>query len=367
MTPRIERLIVHDVRIPLLRPFVTAVRRIESLDAVLVELVDTDGRRGWGEAAASWRVTGESPASIRAAANGPLADVVVGRGAQDVDVLSTELARSVVHNSAARSAVECALYDLAAQGSGLALSAFLGGSEAPVRTDMTLSAEGTDELVRHALEHCDNGFGTLKIKVGAGQDDANAILAVREAVGADVVLRVDANQGWDPEQAVRIISFWEDHGANLEFVEQPVPAGSLDDLASVTRRVDTPVLADEAVWTLRDLTALVQRRAADLVNVKLAKTGGIAEALRLIQAATANEIGVLVGCMMESHVGIASTVAVAGTLAAADVRRAQDLDAGLWLAWSPVLGGVQYRGDAVGSAQGAGLGIEGLAPAGPAT
>ena len=367
MTVRIERLVVHTVRIPLLRPFITAVRRTDSLDAVLVELVDSDGRRGWGEAAASWRVTGESPASIRAAATGPLADVVVGRLAEEVAVLSAELARSVVHNSAARSAVDCALYDLAAQGAGLALTAFLGGSDAPVRTDMTLSAEGTDELVRRALEHCDNGFSTLKVKVGAGHDDANAVVAVRDAVGADVTLRVDANQGWDLEQAVRIIQFWEDRGANLEFVEQPVPAGCLDDLAWVTRRVDTPVLADEAVWTLRDLTALVQRRAADLVNVKLAKTGGITEAVRLIQAATANEIGVLVGCMMESHVGIAAAAGVAGTLAAADGGRAQDLDAGLWLSSSPVLGGVQYRGDAVVSAQGAGLGITGLAPAGCAT
>ena len=361
MTTRIDHLKVHTVRVPLVRPFVTAVRRADRIDAVLVEIVDSDGRCGWGEAAASWRVTGESPASIRAAVTGPLADVVVGRNAAEVPLLSDELGRSVVHNSAARSAVDCALYDLAAQYAGERLSTYLGGGDAPVRTDMTISAGGTDELVREAVDHCQNGFGVLKVKVGAGQDDANAVLAVREAIGGEVVLRVDANQGWDEAQAVRIIRFWEDHDVNLEFVEQPVAARCLDDLASVTKQVDTPIMADEAVWTMHELNELIARRAADLVNVKLAKTGGITEALRVIGAARANDIGVMVGCMMESHVGIAASAAIAGTLAPADGVRAQDLDAGLWLRSSPVVGGALYRHDVVVPAQAPGLGITGIA------
>jgi len=361
VTSRIEHLKVHTVAVPLVRPFVTAVRRADCIDAVLVEVLDSDGRSGWGEAAASWRVTGESPASIGAAVTGPLADVVVGRDAAEVCLLSAELGRSLIHNSAARSAVDCALYDLAAQDAGQSLSTFLGGLDQPVRTDMTISAGGTQELVAAALEHARSGFGVLKIKVGAGQDDAKSVLAVREAVGADVVLRVDANQGWDPQQAVRIIGFWQDNDVNLEFVEQPVAARSLDDLAWVTRHVDTPILADESVWTTRDLSEVIARRGADLVNVKLAKTGGITEALALIAAAAASEIGVVVGCMMESHVGIASAAAVVNTLTPSDAGRAQDLDAGLWLRCSPVEGGANYRHDIVVPAQHPGLGIKGLA------
>ena len=184
---------------------------------------------------------------------------------------------------------------------------------------------------------------------------------MREAVGAGVVLRVDANQGWDAEQAVRIIRFWEDHEVNLEFVEQPVAARSLDDLAMVTKHVDTPVLADESVWTMHDLNEILARRCADLINVKLAKTGGIAEAMAMIAAATQSGVGVVIGCMMESHVGIAAAAAIAGTLATADGARAQDLDAGLWLRSSPVAGGAQYRDDVVVPARGPGLGIGGIA------
>jgi len=362
MTTRIDHLTVHTVPVPLRRPFVTAVRRADAIDAVLVEIVDSDGRSGWGEAAASWRVTGESPASIRAVVTGPLADLLVGREASEVPALSDEIARSVIHNSAARSAVDCALYDLAAQHAGVTMARYLGGGEALLRTDMTISAGATDELVQGAVEHCRNGFGTLKVKVGAGHDDANAVLAVREAIGAGVVLRVDANQGWDAEQAVRIIRFWEDQEVNLEFVEQPVAARSLEDLAMVTKHVATPVLADESVWTMHDLDEILTRRCADLINVKLAKTGGISEAMRMTAAATQNGIGVVIGCMMESHVGIAAAAAIAGTLAGADGARAQDLDAGLWLRSSPVVGGALYRGDVVVPAGDPGLGIRGIAP-----
>jgi L-alanine-DL-glutamate epimerase-like enolase superfamily enzyme len=361
VTSHVDHLRVHTVPVPLRRPFVTAVRRADAIEAVLVEIVDGDGRSGWGEAAASWRVTGESPASIQAVVAGPLAEVVGGRDIAEVSALSDELARSVVHNAAARSAVDCALYDLAAQHAGLSLSSYLGGGDGTVRTDMTISAGSTDEIVQTALEHCRDGFGVLKIKVGTGgHDDANAVLAVRQAVGVDIVLRVDANQGWDSEQAVRIIRFWEDHEVNLEFVEQPVAARLLDDLAFVTKHVETPVLADEAVWTMHDLNELLARRCADLINVKLAKTGGITEALRMIAAAKEMGVGVVIGCMMESHVGIAAAAAVAGTLATADRARAQDLDAGLWLRSSPVVGGAIYHHDVVVPARDPGLGIRGI-------
>jgi L-Ala-D/L-Glu epimerase len=358
---RIERLVVRTVDVPLVRPFVTAIRSTDRVQAVLVEAIDSDGRSGWGEAAASWRVTGESPASIAAAVDGPLSAAVLRCTLEEPAALGARLARSIIHNSAARAAVENALYDLAAQQARLPLSEYLGGTAAPVATDMTLSAARSDELVARALEHVAAGFGTLKVKVGAGLGDQEALLAVRAAVGPDIALRVDANQGWDARQAVGIIRSWEDAGLGLEFVEQPVPARALADLAFVTARVNTPVLADESVWTTTDLVKVLTRGAADLVNIKLAKTAGMSEAIRLAALAAESGIGVLVGCMMESHVGIAAAAAFAGTLPAADRERAQDLDAGLWLTASPVHGGVTYRADTVLPASGAGLGIDGLA------
>src|SRR5665647_2017664 len=317
----IESLTVHHRRIPLVRPFVTAVRTATAIDVVLVEA-----------------------------------------GASAI------LARSLVRNSAARMAVDCALYDLAAQASGIPLYRLLGGDHGTVRTNMTLSAglrgENEEALIATAIEHRDAGFGTLKVKVGAGGDDVSVLRRVRAEVGADIGLRVDANQGWTAEQAVSVISAWEDAGLGIEMVEQPVAMDDLDALEFVTRHVNTPVLADEAVWTTRDLTEVIRRHAADMVNIKLAKTGGLREALRMAELARHNDIGVIVGCMMESHVGISAAASLACALeatAATTRGTAHDLDAGLWMKRSPVKGGAAYRRDVVHLPDAAGLGISELA------
>ena len=364
----IESLTVHHRRIALVRPFVTAVRSATAIDVVLIEARDSAGRSGWGEAPTSWRVTGESRQSVTAAVEGPLTEAVLGAPVDDPAATSAMLARSLVRNSAARMAVDCALYDLAAQASGIPLYRYLGGDHGTVRTDMTLSAglrgENEDALITTAIEHRDAGFGTLKVKVGAGGDDVSVLRRVRAEVGADIGLRVDANQGWTAEQAVSVISAWEDAGVGVEMVEQPVAMDDLDALEFVTRHVNTPILADEAVWTTRDLTEVIRRRAADMVNIKLAKTGGLREALRMAELARHNGVAVIIGCMMESHVGIsaAASLACAFESTAATARgTAHDLDAGLWMKRSPVTGGAEYRRDAVHLPDAAGLGISELA------
>ena len=364
----IESLTVHHRRIALVRPFVTAVRSATAIDVVLVEARDSDGRSGWGEAPTSWRVTGESRQSVTAAVEGPLTEAVLGAPVDDPAGTSSMLARSLVRNSAARMAVDCALYDLAAQASGVPLFRYLGADHGTVRTDMTLSAglrgESEDALIATAIEHRDAGFGTLKVKVGAGGDDVSVLRRVRAEVGSDIGLRVDANQGWTAEQAVSVISAWEDAGLGIEMVEQPVAMDDLDALEFVTRHVNTPILGDEAVWTTRDLTEVIRRHAADMVNIKLAKAGGLREALRMAQLARRNDVRVIIGCMMESHVGISAAASLACALeatGAATRSTAHDLDAGLWMKHSPVTGGAAYRRDVVHLPDAAGLGISGLA------
>jgi L-alanine-DL-glutamate epimerase-like enolase superfamily enzyme len=231
---------------------------------------------------------------------------------------------------------------------------------------MTLSAAATAmearELVRTAADLVAAGFSTLKVKTGAGADDVAIMAAVRQAVGPQVTLRADANQGWAPQQAVAIISAWEDAGTGVELVEQPVHADDLEGMAFVTARVATPVLADETVWTRRDLRQVLASHAADLVNIKLAKTGGLSEALALARLAADCGVGVFVGCMSESHVGIAAAAALASALASSgSVTGPQDLDGGLWLTASPVDGGVVYEGESIMLPEAPGTGILGLA------
>jgi L-Ala-D/L-Glu epimerase len=364
--PRIERVNLHRRTIPLKRPFVTAVRTAHSIDALLVEVRDSDGRSGWGEAPTSWRVTGESVESVTAALLGPLSEAVIGRTSIEPEVLSGELERSVVRNSAARSALDCALYDLAARDAKVPLFEYLGGTATEVRTDMTLSAviheAHVESICRTAVEFATAGLHTLKIKVGAGGDDVRTVIAVREAVGPDVGLRLDANQGWTAQSAVRIARSLEDAGVGLEFIEQPVSREDIEGLAYVTSQVETPVMADEAVWTTRDLREIVRLRAADMINIKLAKSGGLRDALELAKLARESEVVAIVGCMAESHVGIAAAAALASAMRN-DSRGesfAHDLDGGMLLVRNPVNGGVDYSNDRLVLSESPGTGIFGL-------
>lgn len=348
----------HHVTAPLHTPFVTALRRTSAVESLLVEVVDSDGRSGWGEAPQVWRVTGESMAGAAAACAGPLAAAIGGRDPDDLAALVTDVAAAVPGNLNAKAAIDVALHDLAAQGLGVPLVRLLGGTALRVPTDVTLAAGAPDDLGAAARQRVADGFSVLKAKVGTdAAGDVARVRAIREAVGPDPLIRLDANQGWTPREAVRVIRALEDAGTDVEFVEQPVAAADLDGLAWVADRVDTPILADESVFGVRDLVEVIRRRAADLVNVKLAKCGGVAPARTLLELARSYGLGTMVGSMMEGPVGVG---AAASLVAAAGTTLVDDLDAAWWLASSPVDGGLRYEGADVVLPDAPGLGISGL-------
>lgn len=349
----------HRVSAPMHTVFATALRSTSTVESVLVEVEDSDGAVGWGEGVQTWRITGDSLASIEAAVQGPLRDVVLGRCADDLHSLARAVEDAIVGNTAAKAAVDVALHDLAARRLGVPLTRLLGSATSRLETDMTLSVGPVEQMAEAAQGRVADGFSVLKVKLGdGGSDDVARMKAVRAAVGAGVRLRVDANQGWGPREAVRIVRTLEDAGLDIELVEQPVHHDDLDGLAYVTARVDTPVLADEAVWSARDALEVVRRGAADLLNVKLAKCGGLGPAVRLLAVAEASGTGVLVGQMMETHVGTGAAAALAAVAASPYVA---DLDAAWWLRAAPVRGGLTYEGSTIVLPDAPGLGIDGLA------
>jgi L-Ala-D/L-Glu epimerase len=356
----IERVVVTALRVPLHTPFVTALRTTGHIESAIVQVTTTDGIVGYGEAPQVWRVTGESVASAQACLEGPLADVVLGRDETDLTDLAVAISGAVVGNHGAKAALEVALHDVNARRQGIPLARLLGGraGEQRVQTDVTVSAGEPDALAETARARVGEGFGTLKLKVGTdARTDVARLRRVREAVGPDVVLRADANQGWTADQAIEVIRSLEDAGVGLEFIEQPVAAGDLDGLARVTASVDTPVMADESVFGMSDLAEVVRRTAADLVNIKLAKCGGLVAAAALHRFATEHGVGTSVGSMMEGPIGVGAAASFA---AAYGTTCIPDLDAAWWLAESPVLGGLRYDGEAVVLPDAAGLGIDGL-------
>jgi o-succinylbenzoate synthase len=355
---RIDRVEVTRVTSPLHTPFVTALRRTGTVDTVVVRVTDSDGVTGWGEAPQVWQVTGESLAGADACLSGPLRDAVLRRDADDWSESCRLVAGAVAANNGAKAAMDVALHDLAARRRGVSLPVFLGTTRLRVGTDVTLAAGDASDLGATAKQRVADGFTVLKMKVGTdAATDVARVTAVREAVGPDVVLRLDANQGWTPREAVGVLAALEDRGLDIELVEQPVVATDLDGLAWVTERVGTPVMADEAVYGLRDLVEVIRRRAADLVNVKLAKCGGLTTGRALLELAHAHALGTVVGSMMESHVGVGAAASLA---AACGTTVLPDLDAAWWAASSPYVGGLRYDGAEVVLPDAPGLGIEAL-------
>jgi L-alanine-DL-glutamate epimerase-like enolase superfamily enzyme len=345
----------HRVSAPLHTPFVTALRRATTVETLIVEVADSDGRSGFGEAPQVWQVTGASVAGSEACVRDLLGPLLTGRDPDDLNARCAEIRRAVAGNEAAKGAVDTALHDLAARRLGVPLARLLGGTARRVPTDVTLSAGAAGELAAAARDRVAEGFTVLKLKVGTdAETDLSRVRRVREAVGPDVRIRLDANQGWTPREAVRVIRGIEDAGLDVELVEQPVAGPDLDGLAWVSDRVGVPILADEAVFGVRDLVEVIRRRAADMVNVKLAKCGGLGPARTLLELAAAHGMGTVVGSMMETQVGIgaaASLVAAVGTTATSD------LDAAWWLASSPIQEGIVYTDAAVLLSDTPGLGV----------
>lgn len=355
----IEAVRSRRVSVPLHTPFVTALRRTTTTEAVIVQVEDSDGRCGYGEAPQVWQVTGESLAGAQACIDGPLAAVLVGNDPDDLVRLSRAADAAVAANAGAKAAIDVALHDLAARRRGVSLPIFLGASSHEVPTDVTIAAGDADQLGEVARARIDDGFDVLKLKVGTdAATDVARVRAVRDAIGPATRLRLDANQGWTPRAAVRVITALEDAGTEVELIEQPVAAADLDGLRWVSDRVATPVLADESVYSVRDLVALIRLRAADLVNVKLAKCGGLRNARTLLELAHSHGIGTMVGSMMETQVGVG---AAASLVAAYQTTMISDLDAAWWAAESPYRGGLTYRSATVVLPQAPGLGIDGFA------
>jgi L-alanine-DL-glutamate epimerase-like enolase superfamily enzyme len=360
---------LHPVRMALHTPFVTSLRRATHAESLLVEVVDSDGRSGWGEAPQVWQVTGESLAGAAAAVEGPLSAQLLGRDPADLIGLADVVERAIVGNLSAKSALDVALHDLLAGTLGVPLARFLGApaDRLTVATDVTLSVGTAGDVAADAVAKVAAGFTLLKAKVGTDAGgDVERVRAIRSAVGPGVGIRLDANQGWTAKEAIATMTAIEAADLDVELVEQPVPAHDLAGMAAVTARIATPVLADESVYGIRDLVRVIETRAADMVNVKLAKCGGLRVARTLLDLARAHGLGTVVGSMMETSVGIgaaASLVAAYDSPATGRLWALSDLDAAWWLAEPAVIGGASYDGATVRLGDAPGLGITALSPA----
>jgi len=203
----------------------------------------------------------------------------------------------------------------------------MGGYRTEVLTDITLSIKSPKEMAEDSVKAVKRGFKALKVKVGVNPaEDVERVKIIREAAGGDIQIRIDANQGWTPQQAVEVLNKIEKF--NIQFAEQPVPAEDIRGLITVRKNSPIPIMADESMHSPEDALRLIQAKAVDLINIKLMKSGGILKARKIAAIAEAAGIPCMIGCMGESEIGIA-----AGAHLAAAVKNIQyaDLDSDILL------------------------------------
>lgn len=307
-TVKISNLEIDQKSIPLKHPFVTALHTETSIQAVRVKAVLSNGIVGVGTGTPNEKVTGDDLASSTAIIKDLIKPQLLGADFRQWHSLLHLLHQAVTNNAPAKAAVELALFDARRQLFGCSLTELLGGADGKVQTDYTISIGPRSQMIAEAKKLVKQGFTALKIKLGPAdlQANINLIQAISQAAGPAIRLRLDMNQAWTKRETMQAAQAWAKQGLPLDFIEQPLPAADLAGMAFLTAHCPYPIMADESVHSYQDAQAVIARHAADYINIKLMKTGGLSEAQKINDLAASRGLHTMLGCMIEPIESIAA-------------------------------------------------------------
>jgi L-Ala-D/L-Glu epimerase len=325
---RIESLRYHVMKMERRGPFLIATGRSDSVVNLLV-ILRTPRLMGLGVAAPN-SVTNEDERSIAA-----FLDTIAAR-LEGVDALDMEgvwgMMEEIDGHPAAKAGVDAALHDIRGKAEGVPVFRMLGEERESMETFVTIGIMGREEALRRARQWVEKGFRRLKVKVGLDlRSDIDRLKALRER-HEGVMIGVDCNQGYERKDALEMLEVA--HSLGIEFVEQPVRAEDWETLAFLGRRSSVPIMVDESVMGPRDLDHLASLEGVPLVNIKLAKCGGIRPAREMCDLCSEGGIGIMIGCMSECQGSIAAGLHL--TLAHRRIAYA-DLDSHLSLVGDPTV------------------------------
>ncbi|RYG04470.1 MAG: dipeptide epimerase [Chitinophagaceae bacterium] len=331
---------IYKFSIPM-HPFTIATGTMHFAQNLFIRVHTDAGIYGVGECSAFPMIAGETQATCFEMAK-DFAAIWKGRDAGNIEERINELHLATAFNATVKSAFDMALYDLAAKSAGKPLFEYLGGTRAKkLETDITVGIGDPEEMAAQASEFVAQGFRIIKVKLGKdAASDIERIRQIRASVPAEIVLRIDANQGWDFESAVKVLQALAD--SNVAFCEQPMRTFNDHRLPELRSLSPIPVMADESVFNHHDAEKIIRDHGCDYVNIKFAKSGGILEAIKINQVCADNNIPCMMGGMLESRVAL---TAFAHFALAHDNVVFNDMDTCmLGHKLDPVTGGVKYNG-----------------------
>lgn len=351
----IVRIEIYEMTIPLKSPFVISLGPITHAENTIIRIHTNEGIYGTGECSPFPTIHGETQAGNQSVAKA-LAPLWIGKDPLAIEDRMDELERAIAFNPCIKSAFDMALYDLKAKYCRMPLYQLLGGSKNKVmETDMTVGLGDPEKMAREAQTFTEEGFTNIKIKLGGTTtEDVARIQAIRKAIGKEIPLRIDANQAWSVDTAIHTLRALKDF--DIEHCEAPIPRWNAHQLAQVRANSPIPIMADESLFDQHDAARLLQWKSVDYFNIKLSKSGGIRNAIRIVAVAQSAGIQCQVGCFSETRLGISALAHF--SLAYANIIHF-DMDSPLMLTEDPVVDGITYsHGGKIQVHDGHGIGAE---------
>jgi len=335
----IRRITLLPLRIPLIEPFIISLGPLTHAENVVVRMETEDGRIGWGECSPFRTIHGETIRTCMTIGE-ELALQIIQSPIDNPEHLLGRMDRTVYGNSSIKSAFDIAYHDLLAQQLDLPLFRLFGNTAPRIlQTDYTISLSSNEKMKADALSILENGFPVIKVKLGGSpKDDIERIRIIRETVGNDILLRIDANQGWTKAGAIEALHGMTD--LKIQHCEEPLPRWQYPDLAEVRRQSTIPIMADESCCTEYDAQKLIDLNACQGINIKLGKSSGFVRAERIAALAKANHLTMQVGGFLESRLGF---TAAAHFATAHPEINCIDFDTPLMFTEDPTHGGIRYR------------------------
>jgi L-alanine-DL-glutamate epimerase-like enolase superfamily enzyme len=334
---KITSIDIYKADIEFIEPFRIAIMEIKSAQSVFIKINTNEELYGLGEANPTWGITGETQA-INLAGAVDLARLILNKDPLDIENRMREINKFLVHNSTIRSAFDMALYDILGKAAGLPLYAILSGGKRTFWTDNTIGIAEPDYMATKAIDYKNQGFQAIKVKLGTTKDqDVERIRQIRMAIGDELPIRIDANQGWDYKTAVTTLHALEPMG--IEYCEQPVAHWDYENMRRIRQNTSIAIMADESLFDHHDAFKLASMECCDYFNIKLAKSGGIHTGLKINAIAESSGIHCMVGCMTETRLGLS---AAAHLVSARPNIKYADLDGYLMMKEDPIIGGAQY-------------------------
>ncbi len=340
---KIDRVELYKLSIPLIEPFITSLGTEVAAENVLVRIITQEGIIGFGECSPYMPINGESQDTCFIVGQ-YFAKVLKGKDPLDIEAC-IDLMDSVIYgNSSIKSAFDIALYDIASQYAEMPLYKYLGGeNDKTIITDYTVSIDKPEKMAVDALKIKNAGYPAIKVKLGKkGKKDIERIRAIRAAVGNEIPIRIDANQGWKVSEAIETLNALAEF--DIQHCEEPIARWKFMKLKKVKDNSPIPIMADECCGDEHDAERLIELQACDYFNIKLGKSGGIFKAKKMVRMAEDAGIHLQVGAMLESRLGMTAFAHFA--LCSPNIEH-YDFDTALMFIEDPVTGGIVYEKNGV--------------------